>query len=171
MENLIYLLVVIAYFIYQAQLGRKKAKEQREQREQRGGQEDIPGRKVREVRPETMEEKMKEIFREVEMKQKPYARPETIRKKKPVDVQVQSPAQQPKTEIAPKQVKKSPSPFLNFDMTTEEVAPEGTWTAMGEERFSKIGYDYNKSEVQQVKSKISLRDAMVGKIILERPDW
>lgn len=168
MENLIYLLVVIAYFIYQAQLGRKKVKEQREQR---SSQEDIPGRKVREVRPETMEEKMKEIFREVEMKQKPFARPETMRKKKPVDIPVKSPVQQAKTEIAPKQVKKSPSPFLNFDMTTEEVAPEGTWTAMGEERFSKIGYDYNQAEVQQVKSKISLRDAMIGKIILERPDW
>lgn len=168
MENLIYLLVVIAYFIYQAQLGRKKVKEQREQR---SSQEDIPGRKVREVRPETMEEKMKEIFREVEMKQKPFARPETMRKKKPVDIPVKSLVQQAKTEIAPKQVKKSPSPFLNFDMTTEEVAPEGTWTAMGEERFSKIGYDYNQAEVQQVKSKISLRDAMIGKIILERPDW
>lgn len=168
MENLIYLLVVIAYFIYQAQLGRKKVKEQREQR---SSQEDIPGRKVREVRPETMEEKMKEIFREVEMKQKPFARPETMRKKKPIDIPVKSLVQQAKTEIAPKQVKKSPSPFLNFDMTTEEVAPEGTWTAMGEERFSKIGYDYNQAEVQQVKSKISLRDAMIGKIILERPDW
>ncbi len=73
MENLIYLVVVIAYFIWQAQQGRKKGQVKRDAENQPVEQD---GRRVREVRPITIEEQMREIFREVEMKQKPFARPE-----------------------------------------------------------------------------------------------
>ncbi len=168
MENLIYLLVLIAYFIWQAQQGRKKSQANRDAGNQPVEQD---GRKVREVRPLTMEEQMREIFREVEMKQKPFARPE-----KPVTTKRHTPPTVISTQVPPAPVvkatpKKAASPFLNIDMTTEEVAPEGTWTPMGEERFSKIGYDYNKKETKEVNARINLREAIIGKIILDRPQW
>jgi len=168
MENLIYLVVVIAYFIWQAQQGRKKGQVKRDAENQPVEQD---GRRVREVRPITIEEQMREIFREVEMKQKPFARPE-----KPVSTKRVTPTAPPVVQKEIKATakavpKKAPSPFLNFDMTTEEIAPEGTWTAMGADRFSKIGYDYNRVIAKAVIRKVNLREAIIGKIILDRPEW
>lgn len=168
MENLIYLVVVIAYFIWQAQQGRKKGQVKRDAENQPVEQD---GRRVREVRPITIEEKMREIFREVEMKQKPFARPEKQVSDRR-DVPPAPPVVKREIKPAPKVVpKKAPSPFLNIDMTTEEIAPEGTWTAMGADRFSKIGYDYNKVVAKAVIRKVNLREAIIGKIILDRPEW
>ncbi|MEO6167849.1 MAG: hypothetical protein ABIO46_13115 [Chitinophagales bacterium] len=164
MGNLIYIIVIIAYFIWQAHQASKKRKEQEEAQQNPEGQ---PGRKVREVAPPTLEEKMKDVFREVEMKSKPYARPDKAAPQK----KAAAPAVQTFKQPAPKPEKKKPSPFLDFDMTQEEVVPEGTWTTMGEERFSKTGYDYNKAVVEPTLKKINLRDAVIGKIILERPEW
>lgn len=161
MGNLIYILIVIAYFIWQAQQARNRNKAQEAAK---GKGDEQPGRQVREVKPLTVEERMREIFREVEMKNKPFAQPDrTIVKK--VD-----PKPQPQVAV-PKLLKKEPSPFLTIDMTKEEVAPEGAWTPMGEERFSKTGFDYNKIATEHRSRKINLRDAVIGKIILERPDY
>lgn len=163
MGNLVYILVVIAYFIWQAMQARKRNAAQEEAKKNA----DQPGRMVREVAPPTMEERMRDIFREVEMKNKPYAKPD-----KPVQRKIAEPAKvQSISKPVPKVEKKKPSPFLDVDMTQEESAPEGTWTPMGEERFSKSGYDYNKAAPVISIRKVNLRDAVIAKIILDRPEW
>lgn len=161
MGNLIYIIIVIAYFIWQAQQARNRSKAQEAAK---GKTDEQPGRQVREVKPLTVEERMREIFREVEMKNKPFAQPDRTTVKKV------APKPQPQVTVA-KALKKEPSPFLNVDMTKEEIAPEGVWTPMSEEKFSKTGYDYNKIVTESRTRKIDLRDAVIGKIILERPDY
>lgn len=101
------------------------------------------------------------------MKNKPYARPEKPAPPKKAVPQVVQTVKPP----IPKPEKKKASPFLDYDMTQEEVAPEGVWTAMGEDRFSTTGYDYNKAAAETTLKKINLRDAVIGKVILERPEW
>lgn len=165
MENLIYVAVVILYFLYQAQQGRK-VKQQQEEARRRAEEE--PGRQVREVTPPTLEERMKDIFREVEMKNKPYARPDKTTVKGKVTPPAVQTIKKPQPVVP---VKKKPTPFLNVDMSQEEVLPEGTWTPMAEERFSKSGYDYNKAAPETAIRKVNLRDAVIGKIILDRPEW
>ncbi|MBX7107778.1 MAG: hypothetical protein K1X61_03920 [Chitinophagales bacterium] len=164
MGNLIYIVVVIAYFIWQAQQARSRKQAQEDAQKKSGEQ---PGRKVREVLPPTVEERMRDIFREVEMKNKPYAQRDKTTERKVI---APSP-QKASPVVAVKKEKKEPSPFLNFDMTQEEVAPEGTWAPMSEEKFSKIGYDYNKAVTESYTHKVNLRDAIIGKIILDRPEY
>jgi hypothetical protein len=125
MENLIYVAVVILYFIYQASQARsrKRKAEEAKQRQQGMPAENTQPKPLMEQGRE-IQDRMKEIFREMEMKTNPYSQPhktEAPSRKhtsaKPLVLQ--KPFLQPAK-------KKAPEPFLTVDMTEEEVLPEGT---------------------------------------------
>ncbi|MBA2421975.1 MAG: hypothetical protein H0V61_01955 [Chitinophagales bacterium] len=172
MENLIYVAVVIAYFLYQAQQARKAQQRQEEAKRMSGSPADAEEPKAS-PKHITMEDRMKEIFREMEMKTSPYARPDKTANKKlktPTDIRSPKPVTPQK-----KQQKKPLTPFLNVDMTEEELSPEGTPSHMSaQETFIKddiTTFDYNASRKERGVRKINLREAMIAKIILERPDY
>lgn len=164
MENLIYIVIVIAYFVFQAvqASNKQKAREQAKNKPQAQ-----PARKVREVKPPTPAERMRDMYREVEMKNKPYARVDKT-KVRPVE---KKPSYQTLDIPSPKIEKKTPDPFLNVDMTKEEVLPEGEWKPVGAADLQKPATDFYKAAREKVKLKVNLRDAVIGKIILERPEW
>lgn len=169
MGNLIYVIVIIAYFIFQYQQSRKK-QQQQEEAKRRASSADHTDRKIPAPEP-TINERMKDIFREIEMKNKPYARPDKTAAPKKIFNTSDTPVQK---AVKQKPVKKVPTPFLNVDMTEEEVLPEGTASQMVQDAFAKdqVGnFDYNVIEKKQSASTFNLRQAMIGKIILERPEW
>ena len=165
MENLFYILLVIAYFIYQFySANKRKAQEELKKRREAGG---VVETQDKNPSPPTIQERMKEIYREMEMKTKPYARPmddsKTLPKTKSTSYQKQRP-----------QKKKAPEPFLNVDMTTEEVLPEGTPSGMMEDGFEKgkvTNFDYNAARKEIQVTRINLREAMIANVILNRPEW
>ncbi len=173
MENLIYVAVVIAYFLFQAQQARKAQQRQEEAKRNSGNPAD--SRETTTQPPKvTMEDRMKEVFREMEMKTSPYARPDkTLIKKQKAPV----PNPRPSKFEAPKKQpqKKQATPFLDVDMTEEELSAEGTPSRMSQqEAFTKgdiTSFDYNASRKEKDLLRINLREAMIAKIILERPDY
>jgi hypothetical protein len=169
MENLFYILLVIGYFIYQFYTANKrKAQEELKKRREAGG---VVETQDKNPAPPTMQDRMKEIYREMEMKTKPYARPgeqsKSQAKPKPASYSKQ-------TEKPSPQKKNAPEPFLNVDMTTEEVLPEGSPAGMMQDGFEKgkvTNYDYNAARKEEQKTRINLREAMIANVILNRPEW
>ena len=169
MENLFYIVLVIGYFIYQFySANKRKAQEELKKRREAGG---VVETQDKNPSPPTIQERMKEIYREMEMKTKPYARQgeqsKTQPKVKPVSYQKQAEKSRP-------QKKKAPEPFLNVDMTTEEVLPEGTPSGMMEDGFEKgkvTNFDYNAARKEIQVTRINLREAMIANVILNRPEW
>jgi hypothetical protein len=168
MENLFYILLVIGYFIYQFYTANKrKAAEELKKRREAGGVVEVQDKNPS---PPTMHDRMKEIYREMEMKSKPYARQEEQSKTQPKPKSV---SYQKQVEKSRPQKKKAPEPFLNVDMTTEEVLPEGSPSGMqdGFEKGKITNYDYNAARKEEKTTRINLREAMIANVILNRPEW
>jgi hypothetical protein len=164
MENLIYILLIVAYLIFQSQMMKKK-KEQQEAAKRKP----LPGANSEAPRPQTVQDRMKEIFREMEMN-KPYSRPQ-----RPIPAKkAQAPASSTAPKPPQKTQKKEPKPFLDVDMTKEEVLPEGTPSKMAQDIYEEqkiSNYDYNASNKAAIRHKIDLRQAIIANVILNRPNW
>jgi hypothetical protein len=114
-------------------------------------------------RVKTLEEIIQEALEQSREKQKPV-QPE---KKKPIPERVK----QVPVERKPQRTVKH-SPFLQVDSTTEmgageEILPEGSSRLV----FPEVGNEELPTVKREMKNSINLREAMIGSIILNRPDF
>ena len=176
MSTWIYILIIVIYLIYQYQVARRKKQQHDEAQKKRNIPQSTRGNETMTSAKQEAEDRMKEIFRQMEMKTKPYARPAStqIPSKSRPETKKNIPASSPVQKTVPRPLnKKEPEPFLNVDMTQEEVLPEGTPSNMSTDAFEKekISYDYNASAPVEKKHRIDLRQAMIATVIMNRPEW
>jgi len=173
MQYLFFAAILLFYLYRSFSVAQKKAKEDAERRRIQNPQ--IPNQQDTPVPQKSIEQVLTEVFRETEMKTKPYGDgrkrslfepPKKSYEKKPV---VQRPAYKPIQ--APK--KKEASPFLTTDYSPELVDAEGTPSAMSKESEGKIQSSdaYRIKGLEGKRINFNIRDAVIAKIILDRPEW
>ena len=174
--------IILLFYLYRAFSGaQKKAKQEAEQR--RRANEQNPQPPSAPTQQKTLQEVLTEVFRETEMKTKPFGDGRTIPpvvqskktfEKKPV---VQKPvttySQTTYSSKNQPQKKKETKPFLTSDYTAETIDPEGTPSAMSKDYIqqTQVADAYLLKEQGSVRYKFDIRNAVIAKIILDRPEW
>ena len=175
MQYVFFALIILFYLYRTFSTAQKKAREDAERRRKLNPQ--TPQQPNSPELPKTFQDMMTEVFREAEMKTKPYGdgrtMPPVVRQKKQYEPRRTFQNPPPKT-IPPKiqlPKKKEASPFLTTDYTPEILEPEGTPSTMLQE------YSKQNSEAYLIKDqdgnhlRFNIRDAVIAKIILDRPEW
>jgi hypothetical protein len=173
MEYVIFFAILLFYIFRTLSKAQKKAKEEAERR-RRMNEHMAPSPTVPSA-PKSLEDVLTEVFREVETKSKPFGDKRTIppvlTQKKHERKAAQQPVQQSPKQQRP--AKKAPTPFLTSDYSAETIEPEGTPSAAMEDfiRKSQVTDAYLRQKKETARMKFSLRDAVIAKIILDRPEW
>lgn len=172
MEYVIFSAIVIFYLYRTFSQAQKRAKQEAERRQR--SNEQVPREQSANPKQKTLEDVLTEVFREVENKSKPFGEklpvPQRSTRREKDKRALQAPAAKPKPT---KPKKKEPAPFLTTDYTPETVEPEGTPSTSMQDFIKKSqltdAYAQDRKETARVKFK--LRDAVIAKIILDRPQW
>ena len=172
MEYLLFFAVLVFYIFRTLSKAQKKAKEEAARRKMLNEQMATPETVSA---PKTFQEVMTEVFREVETKSKPYGdkrtMPPVLAQKKYDRKAAQQPVQQKPKQQSP--AKKAPAPFLTSDYSAETIEPEGTPSAAMEDfiRKAQVTDAYLQQKKEMARVRFNLRDAVIAKIILDRPEW
>lgn len=172
MEYLIFFAILLFYIYRTFSQAQKNAKQEAERR-RRANEQSSPA-EMTTSQPKTLEDVLTEVFREVESKSKPYgdkrqmppAVPQRKAEKKKAS-QVSTQRRQPVAQ------KKDPTPFLTTDYTEETVEPEGTPSTAMQDFIKKtqLSDAYAHAKKNAKPANFNLREAVIAKIILDRPEW
>jgi len=172
MQYLLFIAIMLIYIFRVFSQAQKKAREEAERR-RRANEQAQQQNPTTIPAPLTPEERMREIFRETEMKTKPYGSGRTIsqtqRREKPAQQrQILQPQTITPTVSSQIQKQKEPQPFLTAELNTLQ----GTLSTPSDDYIKKTQVsDANKPQSTGPKIKFILRDAVIAKIILDRPEW
>jgi hypothetical protein len=177
MQYVVFALIIIFYIYRTFSTAQKKAKEDAERRRRLNPQ--SPQQQNPPAPPKTIQEVLTEVFRETEMKTKPYGDgrkmpvpPQPIKRyeQKPP---LQKPGAKPIGQKIQQPKKKELSPFLTTDYTPQKLEPEGTPSAMSKEYnpITQTSDAYLIKGKDSIRANFNIRDAVIAKIILDRPEW
>jgi hypothetical protein len=172
MEYLIFFAILLFYIYRTFSQAQKNAKQEAERR--RRANEQAPPAEMTTPQPKTLEDVLTEVFREVESKSKPYGDKRQIPPAMP-QPKAEKKKASPVSEQWKKPVvkKKDPAPFLTTDYTEETVEPEGTPSTAMQDFIKKtqVSDAYAHAVKGTKPAKFNLREAVIAKIILDRPEW
>jgi hypothetical protein len=172
----IFFAAAIAFYLYRAfTQAQKKAKADTERR-RKSNEESRPA-SVPSI--PTLEEVLTEVFREAEMKTKPFGEGKTLStdRRKVARQEQKKMLEQSRTPLpATKKValkKKTSAPFLTSDYTAETIEPEGTPSQSMQDfiKESQLTDAYALGKKKTPTTTFNLREAVIAKIILDRPEW
>jgi hypothetical protein len=179
MQYLFFFAILLFYIYRTFSQAQKKAKEDAARRRQTNEQQ--PQQPVPSNQPKTLQEVLTDVFRETEMKTKPYGDgrklPPVTQPKKVYPQPVQKPFQQTRTATATVKTdigkKKEAQPFLSVDYTPEPLPKEGASTGSMEDfiKHTQVSDAYLISGQGKRRINFNIRDAVIAKIILDRPEW
>ena len=178
MQYVIFFVILLFYIYRTFSQAQKKAKEKAERRRRTNDQ--LPQQPVSPNTPKTLQEVLTDVFRETEMKTKPYGdgrKLPPVTQTKKVYPQVQKPFQQARTATSTVKTdigkRKEPQPFLNVDYSPQPLPKEGASTGSMEDfiKHTEVSDAYLIKSKEQRRINFNIRDAVIAKIILDRPEW